>query len=81
MSSIELKYKRLKRRKRRNIILNTVCLLHRQPGLLWTINYFWRYISYEITNDASVDQYISPVNVRVAGYVQDIRFREHQFVH
>ena len=81
MSSIELKYKRLKRRKRRNIILNTVCLLIASSGLLWTINYFWRYISYEITNDASVDQYISPVNVRVAGYVQDIRFREHQFVH
>ena len=81
MSSIELKYKRLKRRKRRNIILNRVCLLIASSGLLWTINYFWRYISYEITNDASVDQYISPVNVRVAGYVQDIRFREHQFVH
>ena len=49
MSSIELKYKRLKRRKRRNIILNTVCLLIASSGLLWTINYFWRYISYEIT--------------------------------
>lgn len=80
MSSIEMKYKRLKRRKRRNIILNTVCMLIASSGLLWTVNYFWRYISYEITNDAFVDQYISPVNIRVSGYIQDVRFREHQFV-
>ena len=81
MSSLESKYRRLKRRKRRNIILNTVCLLIACSGLLWTVNYFWKYISYEITNDAFVDQYISPVNIRVAGYIQDVRFREHQFVH
>lgn len=81
MRSIEMKYRRLKRRKRRNIVLNTVCLLIASSGLLWTVNYFWRYISYEITNDASVDQYIAPVNIRVAGYIQDVRFREHQFVH
>lgn len=81
MSALEAKYKRLKRRKRRNIILNTVCLLIACSGLLWTVNYFWRYISYEITNDAFVDQYVSPVNIRVAGYIQEVRFREHQFVH
>lgn len=81
MSSLEAKYKRLKRRRRRNIILNTVCLLIACSGLLWTVNYFWRYISYEITNDAFIDQYISPVNIRVAGYIQEVRFREHQFVH
>lgn len=81
MTSLESKYRRLKRRKRRNIILNTVCLLIASSGLLWTVNYFWKYISYEITNDAFVDQYISPVNIRVAGYIQDVRFREHQFVH
>ena len=80
-SSLEMRYRRLKKRKRRNIILNTVCLLIAGSGLLWTVNYFWRYVSYEITNDAFIDQYISPVNVRVAGYVREIRFKEHQFVH
>lgn len=81
MSVLHLKYKRLKRQKRRNIILNIVCLLIAGSGLVWTANYFWRYINYEITNDAFVDQYIAPVNVRVAGYIQEVRFREHQFVH
>lgn len=81
MSLIHLKYRRLKRQKRRNIILNIVCILIAGSGIVWTINYFWRYINYEITNDAFVDQYVTPVNVRVAGYIQEVRFKEHQFVH
>lgn len=35
----------------------------------------------ERTDDAQVEQYISPVNVKVAGYIKEIRFTEHQFVH
>ena len=80
MPSLYLKYKQLKRRKRRNIIITTVCLIIACSGLTWTVNHFWLYISYEITNDAFVDQYIAPVNIRVAGYIQDVRFKEHQFV-
>lgn len=48
--------------------------------MAWTANYFWRYINYEITNDAFVDQYIAPINIRVGGYIQEVRFREHQYV-
>lgn len=79
-SFIQIRYERLKRKKRRYIILNVVCLLIAVSGLAWTANYFWRYVNYEITNDAFVDQYIAPINVRVSGYVQEVRFREHQFV-
>lgn len=81
MSLLRLKHKRLKRQKRRNIILNIVCILIASSGIIWTVNYFWRYINYEITNDAFVDQYIAPINVRVSGYIQEVRFKEHQFVH
>lgn len=35
----------------------------------------------ERTDDAQVEQYISPVNVKVAGYIKEIRFTGHQFVH
>lgn len=80
MSVLHLKYQRLKRQRRRNIILNIVCILIAGSGLTWTANYFWRYISYEITNDAFIDQYVAPVNIRVAGYIQDVRFKEHQYV-
>lgn len=36
---------------------------------------------YERTDDAQVEQYISPVNVKVPGYIREIRFTEHQHVH
>ena len=36
--------------------------------------------NHETTDNATVEQYISPVNVRVAGYIKDIRFKEHQHV-
>ena len=29
----------------------------------------------------ALPQYIAPINIRVAGYIQEIRFREHQYVH
>lgn len=35
---------------------------------------------HERTDDAQVEQYISPVNVKVAGYIREIRFTEHQHV-
>ncbi len=37
--------------------------------------------STEWTNDAQVEQYISPINAKVPGYIKEIRFKEHQFVH
>lgn len=35
----------------------------------------------ETTDDAQIEQYISPINVKVAGYIREIRFKEHQAVH
>lgn len=37
--------------------------------------------SHEKTDDAQVEQYISPINVKVSGYIREIRFTEHQYVH
>lgn len=41
----------------------------------------WRYINYEVTNDAFIDQYVVPINIRVAGYIEKVYFHEHQYVH
>lgn len=65
-------------RKKRNIILNTVCILLVLCAIVWTVDYFWRYFKYETTNDAVIDQYISPVGIRVSGYIKEVRFTEHQ---
>ena len=80
MSALHKKKKQLLRLKIRNITLNTVCILLAFGGISWTVNYFWKYVNYEITNDAVVDQYIIPVNIRVAGYIREVRFTEHQQV-
>lgn len=80
MAALQLKRNRLKRQKRRNIVLNIACILIAASGLIWTAGYFWRYVNYEITNDAFVDQYIAPVSIRVSGYIKEVRFKEHQYV-
>lgn len=81
MSDSQKKHKQLQKLKIRNITLNTVCLLLVLSGIIWTVNYFWKYVNYEITNDATVDQYIAPLNIRIPGYIKEVRFTEHQFVH
>ncbi len=39
---------------------------------------FWRY---EYTNDAQVKEYINPILSRASGYVQEIRYTDHQNIH
>ena len=80
MSTLHKKQARLKKLKIRNITLNTVCICLVVTGIVWTVNYFWRYANYEITNDAMVDQYIAPLNIRASGYIKEVRFTEHQYV-
>ena len=80
MSEWEQKQKKLKKHRLRNIILNLVCLVLACSGLWFTAGYFWRYIHYEVTNDAFIDQYVAPLNIRVSGYIKEVRFKEHQYV-
>lgn len=78
---LQAKHKQLKKLRLQNILLNMICVLLAGSGLWWTATYFWRYIHYEVTNDAFVDQYVVPLNIRVAGYIKEVRFKEHQYVH
>jgi len=74
------KMMKLKNRLMRNIIVNTICISLSVVAIGWAIHYFRRYYVYEITNDAVVDQYITPISVRVSGYIKEVRFTEHQQV-
>ena len=80
-NELKEKHQRLKKVRTRNIVLNSICILLAGSGIWWTANYFWRYINYEVTNDAFVDQYIAPLNIRASGYIKEVRFKEHQYVH
>ncbi|MEG1635432.1 MAG: HlyD family secretion protein [Rikenellaceae bacterium] len=81
MSNLHNKRKQLKQLRIRNITINTICILLVLSCISWTISYFWKYVNYEITNDAMVDQYIAPLNIRASGYIKEVRFTEHQSVH
>ena len=59
-------HKKLRKRRLQNILLNFLCILIAGSGLIWVANYFWKYIHYEITNDAFIDQYVSPLNIRAS---------------
>lgn len=76
----KIAYLKLKRKRRRNVILNTVSILLALSGIVWGVTFFYRYYTYEITNDASIEQYITPINVRISGYIKEVRFTEHQWV-
>lgn len=44
----------------------------------------WFYIfnrNNEETNDAQIEQYVTPIMSRISGYVQEVRYEENQFVH
>lgn len=71
-------YRKLREKRTRNIVLNTTGILLALGGIAWGINFFIHYYRYEITNDATIEQYITPVNTRIAGYITDVRFTEHQ---
>ena len=75
------RYIALKRQRNRNIILNTVCAVFFLAGALWFARFFLNHLRYEMTNNAYVDQYIVPVNIRVSGFIREICFSEHQYVH
>lgn len=80
MSELFRKKKKLKKLKRRNIVINVVSILLVGYAIVWTGGYFWHNYKYVTTNDAVIDQYISPVNIRVSGYIKEVRFTEHQYV-
>lgn len=64
---------------KKKFIINVfaVCLL--STGIALTV---WKFCNphYESTDDAQVEQYLSPINVKVPGYIREIHFTEHQHV-
>ena len=73
--------KRLKKVRTVRYVLSTVGIIIVVLGIWQLVRLLWDYKQNETTNNAQVEQYISPVNVRASGYIRSIRFTEHQFVH
>ena len=71
---------KLKKQRRRQMVTSGIGLAILVWGLIKVVGIFIDYRSTETSNDAQVEQYLSPVNLRAAGYIKKIYFTEHQSV-
>ncbi|WET68881.1 HlyD family secretion protein [Sphingobacterium sp.] len=46
--------------------------------IIWAAVYFFEGYRYEQTNDAQIDAYLSPINVKVGGYIRKIYYKDNQ---
>ncbi len=63
------------------MIQNVVVLAIISVGLWWIATQFIKFNISTFTDNAQVRRQIVPVNVRVQGYIKEIRFDEYTFVH
>jgi membrane fusion protein (multidrug efflux system) len=50
-------------------------------GVIIAVKYYFFASEYVTTNNAQVDQYVTPIASRVSGFIKEIRFAENQYVH
>lgn len=63
------------------IIYNICVLILLVIGAWLVVNHFVHFGDGEFTDNATVQQHITPVNTRVGGFIKEIRFSEYQPVH
>ena len=80
-SSHEEMQKKLKKQRIRQIIASLIGVAILAFGLWKIVCLFLDYNAHETSNDAQIEQYISPVHLRASGYVAKVCFKEHEEVH
>ena len=69
-----------KKQRMRQVITSAIGLAILLWALVQIVGIFIDYTANESSNDAQIEQYISPVNLRASGYIKKIYFTEHQMV-
>ena len=69
-----------KKTRRSQLVATIVGFLILAWGLVEIICMFLGYKNNETSNDAQIEQYISPVHIRATGYIKKVYFTEHQTV-
>lgn len=59
------------------VILAWILIIAGLIGIVW---YAFFVSKYQTTNDAQVDQYVTPVSSKVSGFIEEVRFEENQYV-
>lgn len=81
ISEHEEKAGKLRKLRRRQIIISMAGVAVIAWGIIQAGMMFLDYRHSETSNDAQIEQYISPINLRASGYIKKICFTEHQQVH
>lgn len=79
-NTLQEKALKLKKQRRNRIIASLLGIIILIGGVVEAAFLFLDYKHTETSNDAQVEQYISPVNLRASGYIKKIYFTEHQSV-
>ena len=80
-SNGEVTKKDIKPLRGRRLVVSLVCIGIIAYGLWRLVDVFKEYTASETCNDAQIEQYITPVNLRASGYIAKVCFKEHQEVH
>lgn len=75
------KVQKLKKMRRWQMVASVLGVAVLGVGIWQSVSLFLDYKHTEVSNDAQVEQYISPINMRASGYIKKICFTEHQEVH
>jgi membrane fusion protein, multidrug efflux system len=70
-----------KRNRTFHILITVIACVLVASGIILGIWFYVFNSNHEETNDAQVEQYVTPIMSRITGYVQEVRFDENQFVH
>lgn len=80
-SNGEVTKKDIKPLRGRRLVVSLVCIGIIAYGLWRLVDVFIEHTASETCNDAQIEQYITPVNLRASGYIAKVCFKEHQEVH
>ena len=81
MSTHHEQAKKLRKLRTRQRVVSLIGIAILVWGIIQVTFLFLDYKNTESSNDAQIEQYISPVNLRASGYIKKIYFTEHQEVH
>lgn len=78
--TLKQKAAKLRKQRMRQRLASVFGIIIIMCGIVKTATVFMNYKSTETSDDAQIEQYISPVNLRASGYIKKVCFTEHQNV-
>ena len=79
-NSVKKNRSQKKKHRSKVTIVNILVFVIIVGGFFWLVRNYFHIGNNEFTNSAQVEEFINPINVRVSGYIKEIRFMEHQNV-